>query len=86
MKIVRLMKDMPPGHHKGEDVVLPDEVASKALKNGDADNERPYPPQDVVFDPRVREQAKQRTVPVQPAPSFLTRAQRRAQQFGGRKS
>jgi hypothetical protein len=36
---------------KGADAVLPDELAAQVVKNGEAENSRPYPPPDVA--PRV---------------------------------
>ncbi|HZP88650.1 MAG TPA: hypothetical protein VFB54_17710 [Burkholderiales bacterium] len=47
MKIVTLTRDMRPWR-KGQDAVLSDELAKKLLKDGDAQNERPFPPPDVA--------------------------------------
>lgn len=103
MKQVRFTKDMHPWR-SGDDGVVPDALAEQLLKDKEVDNVRPYPPKDVVFDPRVNSDvklAKQATPAVQKpqaaapaAPStrpvlqpktYMTRAQRRAQQFGGRR-
>jgi hypothetical protein len=47
MRIVTLTKDMRPWQ-KGEDAVLPEPLAAKLIADGDAENERPYPPPDVA--------------------------------------
>jgi hypothetical protein len=45
-RIVKLTADLRP-FRKGEDAVLPDEVAARLIKSGEATNSRPYPPSDV---------------------------------------
>jgi hypothetical protein len=30
-------------HHQGADVIMPDDVASKMVENGDAEDPRPFP-------------------------------------------
>lgn len=47
MKIVTLTKDLRPWG-KGESPVLPDEVADRLVKDGEAKDPRPFPPQDVA--------------------------------------
>ena len=49
-RIVKLTRDMKPWG-KGQDAVLPDELAAKMIKSGDAEDSRPFPPPDVA--PRV---------------------------------
>jgi hypothetical protein len=45
MRIVTLTRDMRPWH-KGQDAVLPDALAAKLIKAGEATNEREYPPRE----------------------------------------
>lgn len=45
-----MTRDMRPWR-KGEDAVLPDEMAEKLLKAKEAENPRPYPPPDVAPPP-----------------------------------
>jgi hypothetical protein len=47
MKIVKLTRDMRPWR-EGQDAVLPDDLADKLVKAGDAKDSRPFPPQDVA--------------------------------------
>ncbi len=47
MRIVQLTRDLRPWR-KGEDAVLPDDLASRLLKSGEATNARPFPPPDVA--------------------------------------
>jgi len=47
MKIVTFTRDMRPWQ-KGQDAVLPDDIARKVLASGEAENPRPFPPQDVA--------------------------------------
>lgn len=47
MKIVTLTKDLRPWG-KGESPVLPDEVADRLVRDGEATDPRPFPPQDVA--------------------------------------
>jgi hypothetical protein len=46
MKTVRLSREMRP-HHKGADVIMPDDVAEQMVRNGDAEDPRPFPHQPV---------------------------------------
>lgn len=46
-KLVRLLRDMRPWG-KGQDAVLPDDLAAKLVKEGDAADLRPFPPPDVA--------------------------------------
>ncbi len=46
-QIVTIVRDMRPWR-AGQDAVLPDDLADKLVKAGDAQNPRPYPPQDVA--------------------------------------
>lgn len=46
-KVVRLRRDMRPWQ-AGQDAVLPDELAAKLVKDGDAEDPRPFPPPDVA--------------------------------------
>ena len=46
MKIVRMTCDMRPWS-KGQDAVLPDDVAKRLIDNKEAEDSRPYPPPDV---------------------------------------
>lgn len=48
MKIVRLVKDMRPSGRAGEDIVIPDDMATKLIASKEAENARPYPPPDVA--------------------------------------
>jgi hypothetical protein len=50
MRIVRMTRDMRPWG-KGQDAVLPEALAAKLVKDGDAEDSRPFPPPDVA--PRV---------------------------------
>ena len=47
MRIVEMTRDMRP-YAKGQDAVLPDDLAAKLLKDGEAKNPRPFPPPDVA--------------------------------------
>jgi hypothetical protein len=46
-RIVRITRDMRPWS-AGQDAVLPDDLAAKLIKSGEAENSRPYPPPDVA--------------------------------------
>jgi len=47
MRVVQLTRDLRPWH-KGQDAVLPDDLAERLLKSGEATNPRPFPPADVA--------------------------------------
>jgi hypothetical protein len=47
MRIVQMTRDLRPWA-KGQDAVVPDGVAQKLLKDGDAADSRPFPPPDVA--------------------------------------
>jgi hypothetical protein len=51
--IVRATRDMRPWQ-KGEDRVLPDDLAAKLVKDGDAEDPRPFPPADVAPRPPAK--------------------------------
>lgn len=70
MRIVEMTRDMRP-YAKGQDAVLPDDVAAKLLQEGDAKNPRPFPPPDVAPKNRVATQIP----PVKS--SYMTRNKRR---------
>lgn len=86
MKIIKLTRDMHPWR-KGDDAVVPDALAEQLVSKNEAEGVRPFPPLDVVFDPRVNDAVvapPDKTVAH--TKSFLTRAERRAQRFGGRRN
>lgn len=66
MRIVNMTRDMRPWR-KGEDAVLPEDMAAKLVKDGDASNSRPFPPPDVAP-----------ARPVVEPKRYMTRAERRA--------
>lgn len=47
MRVVTLTKALRP-FGKGDKAVLPDEVAERLVKDGDATDSHPYPPPDVA--------------------------------------
>lgn len=47
MRIVTITRDMRP-YRAGQDAVLPDDLADKLLKSGEAKDPRPFPPPDVA--------------------------------------
>lgn len=53
MRIVRLTRDMKPWG-KGQDAVLPDDLAAKLIAAKDAEDSRPFPPPDVAPQVPVR--------------------------------
>jgi len=70
VKTVTFTRDMKP-FRANEDRVLPDDVADQAVAAGDARDPRPFPPADVVFDPREQGQTLKQAP--KPARGFLTR-------------
>jgi hypothetical protein len=70
MKIVTIERNMRPWR-AGQDAVLPDELADKLVKAGDAKDPRPYPPQDVA--PAVPVTARPTLKPARP---YFTRNKR----------
>lgn len=48
MKIVRLVQDMRPSGRAGEDIVIPDDMATKLIASKEAVDPRPFPPPDVA--------------------------------------
>jgi hypothetical protein len=66
MKIVKLTRDMRPWR-AGDDAVLPDELAEKLLKLGEAQDPRPYPPSDVA------PAAPRETLSLKKKPGYFTR-------------
>lgn len=71
MKIVRFTTDMAPWQ-KGQDAALPDSVADRLVKSGEAEDPRPFPPQDIKppADPLVLSAEEQKT---RPSRRYLTR-------------
>lgn len=49
-RIVTFTRDLRPWQN-GQDAVLPDELAAKLIKSGEAKDSRPFPPPDVA--PRI---------------------------------
>ena len=68
MRIVKLTRDMRPNGRAGDDIVVPDEVAAKLVKEQLAKDPRPYPPPDVAPAVPVGEQPK-----LKRAPPYFTR-------------
>jgi hypothetical protein len=65
MKIVTFTRDMRPWQ-KGQDAVIPDELAAKVVASGEAENPRPFPPEDVAPAAPV-------AAPPAPARRYITR-------------
>jgi hypothetical protein len=47
VRVVELTRDMRP-FRKGQDAVVPDDMAAQLVKDGDATKSRPFPPPDVA--------------------------------------
>lgn len=63
MKMVTLTRDMKPWR-EGDSAALPDELADKLIKAGEAKDPRPYPPPDVA--PAVPVAARPALKPARP--------------------
>lgn len=69
MKMVTLTRDMKPWR-AGESYAVPDEMAQRLVKSGEAKDERTFPPPDVS-------PPTQTASPLQPK-TYMTRADRKA--------